>query len=382
MSLIGLDVSHRVAWPTPDEVRALRPALLRTVCYMSDELWLAVQKLQGTVPVCALVEGQTGGFGDPFHDGDWRGAKKAAAAVASIEGVGWVEMGNELDLWGIPVEMAVKLTTVMAPLIAARGKRPILTSVASSGWQEYLERLVEMLPREVAELCWANVHPYGRRALGFPAWFGWGADGWQAEAAYALERGRELTGLPCVASESGIKLGDANHDNNEFEDDLDDHAQAIFVEKWIQSFNSLDPTQYPFACYFAWADIVGTSSEQGEYAFGLRRHDWSTRPSWDVFSRMMGGVTPPEPPMYEFKLGFLRLKQWLGDAAGEPVENELARAARSEQATTTGLMSWTGRRRDEVTEYEPELLFYEFSTGRRYIIQEESGTTLVLDPLR
>lgn len=381
MSKIGLDVSHRVAWPSPSEVKALGVELVRTVCYDPDELAAAIDELGGACEVATLVENQTIGVGDPFSSGDWRPARKVVKRVCAIPGVRYVSLWNELDLWRVPVELAARAAIELAPIVAQAGKQPILTSVTSGDWQGYLERLVALLPAEIRALMWADVHPYGRRARGFPTWFGWGTDGWEAECAYALARARELTGLPCVATESGIKLSDANRDGNDIEDDLDDYEQAVFARYWVESFRELDEQAHPFACYFCWADVVGNPDEQGEQAFGLRRHGWTPRPAWYAFQAATGGVAVP-PPAHTFEMGFARLKGWLRETAGDAVEDELPMRARSEQATTTGLMSWVGRRRDEQREYGPELQFYEFATGRRYVLYEESGLTEMIEGRR
>lgn len=298
MSDIGVCSSHRIAWPTVPECREQGVKLVRTVCHDVQELAGACESFNGTeIEVCALIEGQTNGFGNPFVDGDWSGVEQVTRDVVTIPAVKYVECGNELDLWKVPVWLAAQLAIRMGAIVANAGRRPILTSVVSAEWQDYAQRLAMLLPADLYNLFWANCHPYGRRAKGFPSWFGWGADGWEAECAYALARTKDLTGLPTVATESGIKLGDANHDNNDVPDIEDENAQAIFVGNWVQSFLEMPKADYPFACYFAWHDLIGQSGEQGEWAFGLRRTDWSPRPSAFAMQAALGGLAPSPTPV-------------------------------------------------------------------------------------
>lgn len=366
VSRLGICASHRIAWPSPQECAALGARIIRTVCYDAGELAGAAESLIGAAAVCALIETQTNGVGNPFSDGDWTGAVALADLVARIPNVRYVEMFNELDLWGVPVEQAAHAALVMAPIIARHGKQPILTSVVSATWQEYVQRLADLLPAEIRALVWGNCHPYGRRALGVPEWFGWGASGWEAEAAYALARVYELTGLPTVATESGIKLSDANHDNDDVEDIGDDEAQATFVGNWVRSFRDLDPVLFPFACYFSWADIVGQAGEQGEFAFGLRDRNWAPRPSWSVFAEAAGEQPAPqpvpEPAVPHFVQGFATVHAAHPDLVGDPLEDERGGiVGLSQQRTRNGLLTWANLKGGQA------ITFYEWKAKRRWV---------------
>jgi hypothetical protein len=292
--------------------------------------------------------------------GDWSGWESACAILASKYAgrVKIVGCGNELDLWHLqpPVgqpdprltpAFAADLVKRAVPILRPAGIKVAMSSVASGQWPDYL--------REMSRLCqgvadFADLHLYVKRLNGVPT----NADWQTAEAA--LRDARDISGLPVISSEAGIKVDDAGG--------LERQAQ------WAAGLGTLPAD---LICYFAWSDGIGTAAEQGGQAFGTRGPNGAAKPVWFAMQRLLGGplaepgpeaartVVPPE-----FLLGF---RDWArADPAllGNPLENERGGIPGfSQQRTSRGILTaanidgrgWT-------------LVFWESSTGTRYVFEQ------------
>ncbi len=349
MTEIGLVVNARGAWPDAAEIAALglTDSWVRSIVYSFDELDAALARTPKSVRVCALLNAETEGVGQKYE----RWIDTVEAFAKRFRGrVYAVECGNEHDIWYdqgdrrlTPKFSANLAASATVPLHAA-GMQSILTSVAGAHWQEYLAGMRQALGIEVVDF--ANLHPYGQRANGFPAGWGFG------ELGDVISRARDISGLPVAVTEWGIKIADAGGET----------GQAEYVRRSTALIKAIPSYIVPFATYFCWSDGIGAPSEQGEQAFGLRRADSSTRPAWQAFQAAMGGPTLvpvpipdpvpiPEPshpePLGKFELGFLDWATREPELIGEPAEPREFGFARgiSTISTTKGELFWVAARR-------------------------------------
>lgn len=341
----GLVVNARNAAPERSEVTALglTAGWVRTIVYDFDSFEALLNRLDDVTGVCALLNSETDGVG-----GDYSGWRDTVQRFADRfrNRVDMVECGNELDLLGIPAMIgadfphprdmlrwqailpghhtdptrqrisplsAANLVRVASPILREAGMLVALTSVAGPNWVEYLRSTATMVG-DAADV--ANLHPYGQRMDGFPNGWGFG------EYRDAIQTAHDVSGLPVVVTECGIKVGDAGGEQ----------GQAEYVRRWIEITKALPSDVLGFAAYFCWADAIGGPSEHGDQAFGLRDDAWRARPAWTTFAQGndAGQVQPPVPPVdppaeppsdSEFVLGF---KDWhdadpklLGDPIGK-----------------------------------------------------------------
>lgn len=264
MAELGLVVNAKNAMPGRDELGALglTTGWIRTICYDFNSLDSALETLDPRTKVCVILNSETEGVG-PSYAG-W--SKVIGDFAARFRGrVHAVECGNELDLLNVPVATAASLVNVASMTLRSAGMKVVLSSVAGPNWPVYLETLAS---RTLGSADYACLHPYGQRAAGFPAGWGFG------ELADAVATANSLSGLPVVLTEFGIKIGDAGGEQ----------AQAEYVRKSAILLQALSVARCPFACYFAWRDDIGGPQERGDQAFGLRREDGSARPAWQEFA--------------------------------------------------------------------------------------------------
>lgn len=308
--MIGLVCNARGCWPTADDIGALglRGGVIRSIVYSFDEFDAALRATPQNYRVCALLNSETEGVGGDYSG--WRETVKRFA-LRFAGRVAAVECGNELDIWKVPVATAARIVNEASPLLRAAGMKVITGPVASGDWQGYLSTLAAMTAGN-ADL--AGFHPYGQRANGHPA--GWGFE----ELEGAIRRAHDLSGLPVAVTEYGIKVRDAGSEQ----------SQAVYVTKSGDVFRALPPDVLAFACLFCLGDEMGSPGEQGLDGFGLRHLDGSRRPAWDVFASANGGpvaVPPvvPAPPVEQharFQMGFAEWAAKDPALLGEPLENE------------------------------------------------------------
>lgn len=313
MGDVGLVINARGAAPDRDEVAALglTNGVLRTIVYNFDELSACIGQYSPETAVCALLNSETDGVGS-----DYSGWEDVVTRFARRFGYGLVESvecGNEFDLLGIEVARAAELVKVASPILRANGLKVILPSVASPNWVDYLTRLAAATEGYAD---YANVHPYGQRVGGFPRDWGFG------EIADVIQTANDVSGLPVVFTESGIKIGDAGG--------LE--GQAAYVRRWVSLVQSYSQARLAFACYFAWRDDIGGPTERGPQAFGLREEQGFARPAWQAFAVANGVVTPPRPtpppeptpapPQPVYQLGFADFYAAAPELLGKPLENE------------------------------------------------------------
>jgi hypothetical protein len=352
---LGLCVNARGCWPLPSEVYELGllgSGWVRSIVYSLDEFASALQTLPTNVRVCALLNAETAGYQD------WDQLVLAFARRFK-DRVQAVECLNEADLLGIPASVAVDhLVRAKGPLLLF-GMRPILTSVAGPDWQGYLSQCRTLLGVDALG-CWCALHPYGQRANGYPAGWGFG------ELDAAIRRANELSGMPVAVTEWGIKVRDAGGEEQ----------QARYIARAGDVFAALPSNVLTFASLFCLGDEMGSPGEQGQDGFGLRRLGGSHRPAWDTFARVNGGPIPapsptptpppptpqptPAPPHYV--LGFELFHNAAPELLGEPLENERGGIPGfSQQRTSRGILTAAN-----IVDRGWELLFWETQTGDRY----------------
>lgn len=351
MAELGLVVNARNAMPDRSELHSLglTNGYLRTIVYQWDDLDAALGKIEPSTKLCCLLNNETGGVGSDYSN--WE-AIVSKFAVKYRGRVAAVEIGNELDLLGVPVETAARLVIQASPLLRQAGMKVILSSVAGGNWVEYMRQLAN-LTRGYADFSCG--HFYGQRAAGFPGngknfnEGGWGF----GELADAIQTANDVSGLPVALTELGIKVGDAGGEG----------GQAEYVRRVGQLVNALPAGRCPFACYFAWTDRIGGPDERGPAAFGLRREDGSSRPAWQEFALAHNAAgpaptplptppptpaptpVPPQPAQPRLVLGFGEWAAIEPDRIGLPLEDEHGFALGvSLQRTTNGTLYWIDAR--------------------------------------
>lgn len=327
---LALAVNHQLQNPRDPLLARLPGVGLRALVYDLDEFDGWVERLDDGRPVFATLNNECADVG-----ADWRGWDAVAESIARRFGglrdggrVVAVGCGNELDIWyaqppaGNPdprltPRFAADLANRARRFLASEGIATVATSVASGTWYAYLERMVA----ELAPGIGVDIHPYGKRADGWPVNADWG------DLEQTVQQTADLSGGRAVyVSEGGIKLGDAGGEA----------AQAEYVTRWVGVMRRLG---VPFASYFALYDHSGAPHEQGAQAFGLVASDGRARPALAAFIEA-AGIAEGEVP--EFILGIKaeaeRLKR-LGIDVGVPLEHEtylVEGAPYSLQFTTKG----------------------------------------------
>lgn len=280
MTELGLVVNARNAAPDATEIGALglTTGWIRTIVYDWRSFGAYLEQIDQRTHVCALLNSETDGVGSDYAG--WERAVRDFVQVFKGR-VAAVECGNELDILNVPVSVAAELVKVASPMLRAAGMKVILSSVAGPGWVDYLERLAAAT-KGYAD--YAGLHPYVKRAAGFPDYPDWG------ELSDAIVTANEKSGLPVALTEYGIKIGDAGGSG----------GQAKYVARSIELLQATSSARCPFACYFAWRDDIGGPDEHGQHAFGLRETGGFARVAWQAFAVAMGVGAPlvvPPPPM-------------------------------------------------------------------------------------
>lgn len=354
MSELGLVVNARNDYPEPEELAALGLAqgVLRTIVYRFDELDGMLTRIGNGPRVVALLNSETEGVGQNYAG--W--SETVGRFAGRFHGrVYAVQCGNELDLLGVPAADAAGYVNLAADTLHAAGISVILASVAGPNWPAYLESAARLLRPGAAD--WASLHPYGQRAAGFPAGWGFG------ELIDAVRTANDLSGLPVALTEFGIKVRDAGGVD----------GQAEYLRRAAAVVNALSLARCPFACWFAWRDTIGGPNERGEDGFGLSGEDMVARPAWFTFAELRGGQaqeppppveppeSPPDAPQPRFQAGFLAWSQVQADLLGTPLEDERGGIEGfSQQLTDRGVLTWANLKRGEV------YTFYELATRKRY----------------
>lgn len=264
--------------------------------YSFDQLDEALARLDPRTRVHTALNNEWAEVGH-----DWKGWLDACTAFGErfAGRVQVVTAGVELDLWHTqpPVgEPDPQLTPTFAAALAnqagtvlrPKGIRVAPTSLASSGWTEYLRAMVP--------LCWhktdlVDLHLYGKRIGGWPAHHA----GWQ-EAREALEQARQISGKPVFSSEAGIKIDDAGGVA----------SQAEWGARLLRLAGELDREQFGPLILFAWHDGVGTDREQGGQAFGMVSPHGRMKPLYYAIreaARALPAQPPhPTPPITEVRM--------------------------------------------------------------------------------
>lgn len=253
---------------------------------------------------------------------DWSGWEHACQIIATAyaERVKIVGCGNELDSFyyaggdHVSPIFAANLVKRAAPILQPVGIKVAMSSMASGRWPEYL--------RTMAVACdgaatYADLHLYVKQLNGVPA----GVDWQTAEAA--LVQAHNLTGLPVISSEAGIKVDDAGG--------LE--AQA----RWALGLKDL-PAE--LICYWCWHDRMASPGETGGQAFGLRGLDNRQKMVWYSMQHILGGPPAPVVPP-SFQLGFRTIAERHPELVGAALENESGPWVNcSLQRTSRGLLMW------------------------------------------
>lgn len=215
--------------------------------------------------------------------GGWEGWENACALIAHLYSnrVKIVSCGNELDIFyyqgdsSVSPAFAANLVKRAAPILRPAGIKVAMSSVASGSWPTYLA--------EMSRLCqgsadYSDLHLYVKRLNGVP-----NNPDWQTAEA-ALVQAHNLSGLPVISSEAGIKIDDAGG--------LDQQA------KWAAGLGGL-PAE--LVCFWCWHDRMASPGETGGQAFGARGLDGKQKPVWSTLQSLFRESTPvpiptPEPP--------------------------------------------------------------------------------------
>lgn len=327
MAELGVCCTTR-AYPSPSECAALGIGSgdwLRLHCYSLAELDAALSVIPAEISIFLGANNELQEVG-----WDWGGWEPTMRAIARKYAgrVKIVGCGNELDLWHLQPPIgerdprltpgfAAELVRSAAGILHPVGIKVAMSSVASGAWPDYLDEMASYC-RDRAD--YADLHLYVKRVSGIPE-----DPNWQTATA-ALLQAEHIAGLPVIASEAGIKVDDA--------DGLERQAQ------WASGLRDL---RSPLVCYFAWADSVGTPSEQGGQAFGARGPDGRAKPVWYALQKQFGGPanSPPAERHADYILGFR--KWWNLEPAllGAAVTNERnVTAGWQTQRTANGTLCW------------------------------------------
>jgi hypothetical protein len=282
MAECGLVVNARGAWPDNAEIAALGAKWLRTIVYNLNELDMALNVLQAAPSpprVIALINSETDTVGNNLAG--WISTMQTIAT--SFAGrLAAVECLNEWDLTGYTADVAVARASQAAQILAGSGIGCLLGSVAGPNWVGELAAANALLDATTRSLlAGACFHPYGQRARGRPAGWGFG------EADAAVTTAFAQIGLPIWLTECGIRINDADGTA----------GQARYVTDLYGALNGLPAAvPVPVACYFCWRDDIGAPSERGPFGFGLRDMDGRDRPAWADYAAVSGGNGNPGQP--------------------------------------------------------------------------------------
>lgn len=253
-------------WPSRSELGDLQPAAVRTIVYDVNELLPLLRRLPRGVRVIALFNGE---LVDVDHD--WaRWPEAMARAASKLAGtVDAIEVVNEWDLLGVPVEVVGACVRQAVEAWQGTGVSVLLGSVAGPDWQAALGAAMGLLEPVREQLSGVCLHPYGQRPDG------WSRGDWGfGEMAAAIGVASAISGLPVWLTEMGVKVGDAGGAQ----------GQAEYLLRAMATLERLGAGVVPVGCWFAAHDAIGAPWERGEEAFGLRDERGRRRPSWWAFA--------------------------------------------------------------------------------------------------
>jgi hypothetical protein len=282
MNQFGIVCTPR-SLPPKGEQASLGVSWTRSILYSLDEIPLLLDQVGPSGRLILTLNNENSTVGPT-----WSGWENALHTIASYgRRIAAVECGNELDgYWArnpadCPPEFGADLVRRANAILAPAGIDTLIASVVGPKWQDWLGQTVALCHDQANG---AAFHPYGQRPDGFKA-PGWGF----GDLRVAITRAHELAKLPIWLTEIGVKLSDAGGED----------GQADYARCMVQTVASLGADVVPAACYFAWRDDVGTASEQGANAFGLRRPDDSPRPAWMAYQQAVAAVAPAPTPQPE-----------------------------------------------------------------------------------
>lgn len=283
---------------------------------------------------------------------DWSGWDDACRMVVNIAGlhpgrIKIVGSGNELDSYYYREEprmspaFAADLVRRAAPILRPAGIKVAMTGLASGSWPSYL---ADMAARCRGFADYADLHLYVKSIHRIPE-----DPGWQTAAA-ALAQAAEISGLPVIASEAGIKVQDA--------------GGPTWQGRWAEGLGEL---QAELICYWCWHDKMASPGETGGSAFGARGLDGQAKPVWSVLQSLFRGpLAPPAVPPARYQMGFADWADADRALLGDPLEDERGGLPGfSQQRTTNGILTAA-----DIDERGWTLLFWEERTGTRYLFED------------
>jgi hypothetical protein len=303
----GLFVNINTGWPTPSrwrEVRGLR--YVRMLAYdIQRTMSLFALSAPPTSKAIILLNNESEDVGS-----DWAGLELACITLAIwarhygvLDRIAGVEIGNELDLWGVPYEQAVELWQRAAEPLVDDGLTPILGSLAGPDWVNYLRNCHEMLADDgTYHVGGVAFHPYGKRPEQYPYQIGTG------NLTEALDTVASITGgVPIWLTELGLKLRDATP----FSDDMDEalQLQGRYVTDVLEQCEANQFVRT--VCLSMYSDNMGAPGERGIDGFGLVNSDNTPRLGWkalqDFCAKHNDTITESEvttvPPSGPFEIG-------------------------------------------------------------------------------
>lgn len=319
---------------------------LRTIIYDLDSFDQAFRQLPAEVKIGLLVNNEL----NAISGENWEGLESALKEIVRRYGsrLLYVEVGNELDIWGLSPQFGADLAKRAAPILRSAGIPCVLASVASGNWVNWLTEASALAGDSIDGVAF---HPYGQA----PDLFDPDSNGqWEfGKLRVAMATAYQAARLPVYVTEFGVKLRDAfpslQGRNDGYAMMIYETWQQKYLEQGFRTLASLGVNICPFASYFAYSDAVGAADEQGVNAFGLMRSDRTPRPAWGSFLQAVatykepGVATTPTPPPAApvFVFGFKDWHDLEPTLIGDPLENERGfTPGVSLQKTTNGLLMW------------------------------------------
>jgi soluble lytic murein transglycosylase-like protein len=270
---LGLCV-HPKRLPPQADLDALRPAFLRSILYGPEDL----DRLLATgLPLFITLNNEYRGGWSAFDDACRLIADNARGRML---GVG---CGNELSgYWGanehdVPPAFGADLIRRASAILRPAGIPVYTDSVTGPRWVEYLTRLLALADEHIDGI--ATQATYGR------APDGWGPPGWGfGSFRDMIGTIRSLTAKPIMASEAGVKIGEAGGED----------GQATYLTALDATCRDLDVA----AAYFCYEDSQGKPDERGSSAFGLVADDGRRRPAFHAYAALH---PPLEAPVVDYR---------------------------------------------------------------------------------
>jgi hypothetical protein len=363
----GLFVNINTGWPTAERWQEVHG--LKYVRMLAYDIERAIALFALTAPPTSkaiiLLNNESEGVGS-----DWNGLEMTCITLAIwarhygvFDRIAGVEIGNELDLWGVPYEQAVELWQRAAEPLVDDGLTPILGSLAGPDWVNYLRNCHEMLADdERYQTGGIAFHPYGKRPEQYPYQIGTG------NLTEALDTIASITGgVPIWLTELGLKLRDATP----FSDDMDEalQLQGRYVTDVLEQCE--DNPIVRAVCLSMYSDNMGAPGERGIDGFGLVNADNTPRLGWkalqdfcakhnDTIIESEVTTVPPSGP-FEIGPGVEGVLKQLGTEAAtrEIYQPQLGKDGKP---TPPGMHEYS-----ETFDTEGNRLVYVFSTNKVHI---------------